>query len=99
MSKHNSLHTATATLSKIRGFTINLLYLLKKRELTTSDLVELTGKYSQYINRYLYNAQKYGLVEKNGDFWKLTPLGADFLSHKLSLKTIKKALKEGGLEF
>ena len=45
------------------------------------DLIELTGKYHQYINRYLKNMQNYGLVEKKGAFWRLTDDGAYFLEH------------------
>jgi len=73
------------TLQKIRGFTLELLFQLRNRELTAVDLVDLTGKYPQYINRYLYNMRKYGLVQKNGSFWRLTEFGLSLLSHLESL--------------
>ncbi|MCD6434649.1 MAG: hypothetical protein J7L14_03480 [Candidatus Diapherotrites archaeon] len=33
------------------------------------------------MNRYLYNLQNYGLVEKVEDFWILTEEGADFIEY------------------
>jgi len=71
----------SSCLSRIRGFTIDILYHLKDRMMTASELVELTGKYRQYVNRYLYNMRNYGLVEKKGVFWKITDLGVSLLKH------------------
>jgi len=71
--------TSTTVVSKIRGFTIDLLCHLKNCMLTSSDLVEITGKYRQYINQYLYRMQNYGLVEKEGVFWKISDLGVSLL--------------------
>jgi len=56
--------------------------------------VDLTTKYAQYINRYLYNMRNYGLVEKNGSFWKLTDLGLSFLTHLESLEHISILIRK-----
>jgi len=71
------------SLSKVRGFTLDLLFALKKNnQIRMIDLVDLTGKYSQYLNSYLNRMRKYGLVEKeDGVFWTLTEFGRSFLSH------------------
>lgn len=79
----------TTTLSRIRGFTVHLLFHIRNRELRVSDLVDLTGKYPQYINRYLYNMRNYGLVERNRPYWKLSEEGLSFLSYLKSLDKSK----------
>ena len=79
--------STTTTLSKVRGFTIDLLFLFQNYELRVKDLIDLTGKYRQYINRYLYNMRSYGLIVKIGPYWKLTAEGASFLSYLKSLPT------------
>lgn len=86
---HNNI-LLSSCLSKIRGFTVDLLYHLEKAMLRTSDLVEITGKYRQYINRYLYNMQKYGLVEKQGVFWKITENGVYLLNHFRKVSTHRR---------
>jgi len=53
--------------------------------LTSSDIAEITGKYGGYVRRYLYNMQRYGLVEKSGSFWKLTHQGFSLLLYLESL--------------
>jgi len=66
MNKESYLSISTSTsFSKIRGFTVELLFQLKNCSLRTADLVELTGKCHQYVNRCLQNMRIYGLVEKN----------------------------------
>jgi len=77
--------TSTTSFAKMRGFTVELLFCLKNNELRVMDLVDLTGKYSQYVYSYLRNMRNYGLVEKKGVFWKLTEKGASFLSYLESL--------------
>jgi len=71
----------SSCLSNVRGFSIDLLYHLKNHVMTASQLVEITGKYRQYVNQYLYRMRNYGLVEKIGIFWKITDLGISFLLH------------------
>jgi len=40
-----------------------------------------SGKSQHYVWRYLKNMEKYGLAIKNGDFWFLTPKGAEFVKY------------------
>ena len=79
--KCGNRHVESTTLSKVGGFTVELLFALKKNnQLRTIDFRELTGKYSQYLNTYLCRMRKYGLVEKEGAFWTLTKFGRSYLS-------------------
>jgi len=71
----------SSRLSRVRGFTIDILYHLKNRMITASELAEITGKYRQYVNKYLYRMRKYGIIEKQGPFWKITEEGLSYLLH------------------
>ena len=77
-----TLYTTTtlSTFGRVRGFTVDLLFSLKNHELRTIDIVESSGKYRQYVNEYLYRMRKYGLVQKEGSYWKITENGVSFLS-------------------
>lgn len=97
VTEDSPISTSTS-FAKIRGFTVELLYHLKGHKLRVIDLVELTGRYSGYVQRYLYNMRNYGLAEKEGSYWKLTPLGISFLSYLNNIKyknMIKRKNKEG----
>lgn len=99
------LLSSTTSIGRIRGFTIELLFILKGRYLTTRDVSEKTGKKGNYVRPYLYNMKKYGLIEKEGSFWKLTDLGRELLEHyegnnviiesKRRVKEKKKKSKKG----
>jgi len=80
--------TAPSNLARMRGFTITLLFCLENNEMTLGDIVEITGKYSQYVQRYLYNMRNYGLLQKEGPYWKLTDIGSSFLEYLKSLDNI-----------
>ena len=85
LDRNKSVTIATTTLSRIRGFTVELLFHFRNRELRVADLIDLTGKYRQYINVYLHRMRNYGLVERNGSSCKLTEIGLSFLSYLKSL--------------
>ena len=78
---NDPLLSTTSTLSRIRGFSIIILECLKDGYLRSSEIYEITGKPCSYVNRYLYNLRKYGLIERVEDFWILTEEGADFLEY------------------
>jgi len=80
-----SIISATTSVAKVRGFTVSLLFHLEGRELRTMDLVDLTGKYHQYVSMYLSRMRNYELVEKYGCCWRLSENGASFLSYLRSL--------------
>ena len=79
--ENSSYILLSSCLSKVRGYSIDILYHLRTRMLTPSDLAELTGKYPQYVAVYLYRLRNYGLVEKQSPFWKITEKGVSFLTH------------------
>jgi len=89
--------TSTFTsLSRIRGFTIDLLYLLRNEYLRSVEIAKKTGKPANYVRSYLYNMRSYGLAEKRGDLWSLTELGVNFierLDRKNKSKTKQKKSK------
>ena len=80
MNDFLSLSTTTS-LSRIRGFSIIILECLKGGYLRSSEIYEITGKPCSYVNRYLYNLRKYGLIERIEDFWILTQKGEDFIEY------------------
>lgn len=73
-----STTTTSLALAKVRGFTVDLLYVLKQGPLRTHALCKKTEKEHQYVETYLNRMQNYGLVMKNDAFWNLTTLGEDF---------------------
>lgn len=77
----NGLVATTTSLARVRGFTVELLYYLKKKRLRCCELVQKTMKYHAYVHRYLRNMRKYGLVTKNELFWEITPVGVDFFDY------------------
>ena len=93
------LLSTTSTLSRIRGFTLELLFLLKDECLTSTDISQRTGKSGNYVRSYLYNMQKYGLVDKELSFWKITILGRKIIEHYIKVNNIiiesKRRAKDG----
>ena len=89
-----STTTTFATVSKIRGFTVTLLYALEGKRLRTFEVAEITGKTGAYVGSYLCNMRKYGLVEKRGFFWELTPFGRFLLSHFKEFEKTREELKK-----
>jgi hypothetical protein len=75
----STITTTPTALSKVRGFTVDLLYFLRDGLQRTTELAERSCKSTAYVRTYLRNMVNYGLVEKEGSFWSLTVLGADFL--------------------
>ena len=85
--------TTFAAVSKIRGFTVTLLYALESKCMRTSEVAETTGKPRPYVGSYLCRLQNYGLVEKKGFFWELTPFGRFLLSYFKEFEKTKEDLK------
>ena len=82
-TKENKLLLSTTTTPTIyRGFALELLNILKDGSYDVSDLREITGKYRQYLNQYLYRLRNAGYVTKNGQFWKITEEGISFINKK-----------------
>ena len=85
---NDALLSTTSTVSRIRGFTIELLFLLKDECLTSTDISQRTGKSGNYVRSYLYNMRKYGLVDKELCFWKITILGRKIIEHYIKVNNI-----------
>lgn len=77
----NSAIPTTTSLCRIRGFTIDLLFLLSYGARRTPELAKASGKNRSYVNTYLNRMWIYGLVEKQRLFWKLTPLGLEIYDY------------------
>lgn len=78
---YSLLVSTTTSLGKVRGFSIELLFLLSEGGLRCCDISERTGKSQPYVHRYLRNLRSYGLVAKDGVFWQLTNLGIEFVNY------------------
>ena len=85
---NDALLSTTSTVSRIRGFTIELLFLLKDECLTSTEISQKTGKSGNYVRCYLYNMRKYGLVDKELCFWKITILGRKIIEHYIKVNNI-----------
>jgi len=79
---NNNILLSTTTPTIYRGFALELLNILKEGSYDVSDLREITGKYRQYLNWYLYRLRNAGYVTKNGQFWKITEEGISFINKK-----------------
>jgi len=75
------LLSTTTSLGRVRGFTLELLKHLENGPKRCHELAEITHKSRWYVWTYLRNMRIYGLVEKNGVFWKLSDLGANFQAY------------------
>ena len=69
------LSTTTTDWLRVRGFSIELLHHLRDKQLLLCELCELTGKDPNTVNRYLYNLRKYGYVQKEDHYYKITEVG------------------------
>lgn len=72
---------STTSLGRVRGFSIQLLFMLHDGGGRCCDLAERSGKSQKYVYQYLKNLRKYGLVIKNEAFWFLNDSGAEFVKY------------------
>jgi len=79
--KVNYALLSTTTLGRVRGFSIELLFMLHEGGGRCCDLSERSGKSQPYVHRYLRNLRKYELVRQNDAFWFLTEFGAEFVKY------------------
>jgi hypothetical protein len=102
VSEQAPLYPTTTSFGKIRGFTLQVLqFLARHGEMRVSELCETFQKSPQYLIRYLYNMQNYGLVLNQDCFWKLTEKGALFNSYfekivekdSIYMKEVRKKLE------
>ena len=85
------LLSTTTSLGKVRGFTVELLFMLSEGGGRCCDLVERSGKPRYIVHKYLERLQKYKLADKIDSFWYLTPQGAEFVKY---LKIVNRNILE-----
>jgi len=76
-----ALLSTSTTLGRVRGFSIELLFMLTDGGGRCCDLSERSGKTQPYVHRYLRNLRKYNLVRRNEAFWFLTEFGGEFVKY------------------
>jgi len=84
-------NSITTTLTKIRGFSLDILKALKKGPKSSSELCLELGVKGNYIRSYLHNLKKYGLVTKNEIFWKIVPDKINTINKIIDIENIYKA--------
>jgi len=72
--------SSTTTASRIRGFTVELLALLRNDVVSIFELAEITDRPLQHIRVYLWRLKRYGLIEGDGVFSTATQEGLYVLS-------------------
>ena len=75
--------------SRVRGFSITILDLLRETPMMCPDIAEITGKSRQYVQKYLYSLQKYGLIDREGCFWHITDEGLAFLEYRSEIDLLE----------
>ena len=83
--------TTTTTLTKVRGLSVKILKALKEGPKTAIELsLELEVK-GNYLRPYLYNLQKYGLIEKSSLLW--TIVKEDIIDNIININKEKERVK------
>jgi predicted transcriptional regulator len=57
--------------SKVRGFSLEIIEILKERPMTITEVKHKTNKNWGYLAKYLYRLKSYGLIEKNNEYWSV----------------------------
>ena len=85
---------STTTPARIRGFTLELLALLKNDVVSAFELAEITDKPRNYLRVYLSRLKRYGLIEGDGVFWTASHEGLYVLSLLSSRKKNEEILSK-----
>jgi len=86
--------SSTTTASRIRGFTVELLGLLRNDVVSIFELAEITDRPLKRIRVYLWRLRKYDLIEGNGVFWTASHEGLYVLSLLSSRKKSDEILSK-----
>jgi len=78
--------SSTTTASRIRGFTLELLGLLRNDVVSIFELAEITDRPLKDLRIYFSRLKRYGLIEGSGDFWTANDEGLYVLSLLYSRK-------------
>jgi len=87
--------SSTTTASRIRGFTLELLGLLRNDAISIFELAEITDRPLKLLRIYLSRLRRYGLIEGDGDFWTANDEGLYVLSLLSSRKKLDETLSKG----
>jgi len=87
--------SSTTTASRIRGFTVELLGLLRNDVVSIFELAEITDRPLKRLRVYLWRLRKYGLIEGDGVFWTANHEGLYVLSLLSSRKKPDEILSKG----
>jgi len=86
--------SSTTTASRIRGFTLELLGLLRNDVVSIFELAEITDRPLKLLRIYLSRLKRYGLIEGSGDFWTANDEGLYVLSLLSSRKKQNEMLSK-----
>ena len=83
ISRCSNTTTPTAEITKIRGFSLNVLASLQNRGgLYTPEIAEELGKPRGYVRTYLHRLYQYGCVDRFGRWgWEITALGSEIIQY------------------
>jgi len=86
--------SSTTTASRIRGFTLELLGLLRNDVVSIFELAEITDRPLKLLRIYLSRLKRYGLIEGEGEFWTASDEGLYVLSLLSSRKRSDEILSK-----
>lgn len=89
-AKFTQLLSTTTSIGKVRGFSILILHVLRGRLMLASEIADLLDKKNGYVWTYLIRLRRYGLLERKGQFWTLTSLGASLIDRVKKIKELKR---------
>jgi len=86
--------TTNFSVSRIRGFTVELLKLLSNDAISIFELSEITDRSLKHLRVYLSRLRKCGLIEGDGVFWTVSHEGRYVLSLLSSRKKDEEILSK-----
>ena len=86
--------TTNFSVSRIRGFTVELLGLLSNDAISIFELSEITDRPLKHIRTYLSRLKNHGLIEGDGVFWTASHEGRYVLSLLSSRKKNEEILSK-----
>ena len=86
--------SSTTTAARIRGFTLELLGLLRNDVVSVFELAEITDRPLKLLRIYLSRLRRYGLIEGEGEFWTASDEGLYVLSLLSSRKKQNEILSK-----
>ncbi|MGC9086690.1 MAG: hypothetical protein ACP5IT_10910, partial [Thermoproteota archaeon] len=79
--------------TKIRGFSLLILGALRESPKSAAELSTKLKVRGNFLRSYLYNLLKYGLVLRDGVFWKINPEKAEIVDNMIKTRNTKEEAK------